>query len=386
MGIQAGVGNFGVGLTQFITPWIIGFAAFGALAGGSQLFTKADNVKEVVVVKEAGVVKDVTVKDNPALASAIVVTKDNGMVKDVSKQENDTNKNIKLTVKKDATTGAVTDVTVKKVIEKPMWVQNALIWYVPILFVTGILCAILLRSVPIRSSISEQLKIIGDKHGWFCTWTYIATFGSFAGFSAAFPLLIKVLYSGFAGGPDPLKFAFYGPMIGGAVRVIFGAPSDKWGGGILTLVALICEIIGCVFLIATGCLTPTAATWATTFPLFVGGMLWIFFWTGVGNASTFRLYPIVMAYSAKKGAQTLGWTGAWAAFGPFIFATLVGMSIAKTGSPVAFYTGAIVFYAIGAIIQWWYYTRPGAERGDWGNKWGTWWDKAKDSWPADRTK
>ena len=40
LGIQAGIGNFGVSIAQFVTPWIIGFAAFGAVAGGAQTFTK----------------------------------------------------------------------------------------------------------------------------------------------------------------------------------------------------------------------------------------------------------------------------------------------------------------------------------------------------------
>ncbi|MCR4288021.1 MAG: hypothetical protein NUW09_08420, partial [Deltaproteobacteria bacterium] len=135
MGIQAGVGNFGVGITQFVTPWIIGFAALGALGGTPQLFTKADQVKTVVVVKEGSVVKDVTVND-PALASAIIVTKEGDVVKDVVLQETDTVKavkedvtrdaagkitgvvntaGIKVEVKKDAA-GAVTDVMVKKVL------------------------------------------------------------------------------------------------------------------------------------------------------------------------------------------------------------------------------------------------------------------------------
>ncbi len=381
LGTQAGIGNFGVGLTQFVTPWIIGFAAFGALSFSPQLFTKADTVKDFSITKVNGVVTDV-VASKPEIADAITIVKDaNGKLTDVVKNDTPATKDIKLEIKKDG--AVITDVQVKKLTRKDIWVQNALIWYVPILVITGIICAIFLRSVPIRASISEQLKIVGDKHGWFCTWTYISTFGSFAGFAAAFPLMIKVVYGGFPNAPDALKYAFIGPMIGGAVRFLFGAPSDKWGGAILTQIAIVAEIAGCIFLIATGSLTPTSLA---TFPLFVGGMLWIFFWTGVGNASTFRLYPIVFAYSARKGAQALGWTGAWAAFGPFIFAIFIGMSIAKTGSPVAFFIGAIIFYVIAAILQWWYYTRPGAERGDWGNKWGTWWDKAKDSWPATRTK
>ncbi len=379
MGFQAGIGNFGVGLTQFVTPWIIGFTLFGAIGGASQTFTKADPVKEVVVVKEGNVVRDVKV-NKPELASAIVVTKEGDVVRDVVRQESEATKNIAVTVKKDEK-GAVTDVQVKKVIKKDLWVQNAMLWYVPILVVTAIICYLFLKSVPIKASIAEQLKIVGDKHGWLCVWTYVSTFGSFAGFSAAFPLLIKILYGGFPGAPDPLKYAFLGPVIGGAVRFLFGAPSDKFGGAILTQIAIVGEILGCVFLIVTGALTPTSLN---TFPLFVGGMLWVFFWTGVGNAATFRLYPIVMAFSRRKGAQLLGWTGAWAAYGPFIFATLIGVSISSTGAPVAFFIGLLVFYVIAAIIQWWYYTRPGAERGDWGNKWGTWWDKAQDTWTGER--
>ena len=42
MGLQAGIGNFGVSVVQFITPWIIGFALVGGAYGVPQLFTKAD--------------------------------------------------------------------------------------------------------------------------------------------------------------------------------------------------------------------------------------------------------------------------------------------------------------------------------------------------------
>jgi NNP family nitrate/nitrite transporter-like MFS transporter len=381
MGIQAGVGNFGVGITQFVTPWIIGFAALGVLGGAPQLFTKATPAKGVVVTKDAGVVKDVAIND-PNLAAAITVVKEGDVIMDVVKAESEATKDIAVVVTKDPA-GVIKDVKVNKVLKKNMWVQNAMLWYVPILVVTFVLCAIFLRSVPIRASFKEQFEIASDKHGWFTTITYIMTFGSFAGFAAAFPLMIKVVYGGFPNAPDPLKYAFYGPMIGGAVRVLFGPVSDKIGGSILVQIGGAAQILGCLFLIFTGVLAPTSLD---QFPLFVGGMLWLFFWTGVGNAATFRQYPIIFAYSARKGAQALGWTGAWAAYGPFIFAIFIGMSITRTGSPKSFFWGALIFYTIASIINWVYYTRPGAVRGDWGNKWGTWWDKAKDTWPSGATK
>ena len=135
------------------------------------------------------------------------------------------------------------------------------------------------------------------------------------------------------------------------------------------------SIVGCLALLFGGYLTPTSID---MFPGFVWIMLWIFLMSGIGNFATFRLYPIVYAYNARMGSGLLGWTAAWAAYGPFIFSSLVGASITKYGSARAFFIGATIFYVIGSIINWVYYTKPGAERGDWGTG-KTWWDRISES-------
>ncbi len=285
LGIQAGIGNFGVSLAQFLTPWIIGFAAFGALGGAAQTYTK----------------------------------------------------------------GAAS---------KDMWLQNAFWVYVPFLLLLGAACFAWLRSVPVRVSFRDQLDIFKSKHTWFCTLTYVMTFGSFSGLSAAFPLLIKTVYGGFPDAPDPLKYAFYGPLIGSASRVIFGFVADRTGGAILTHITGLALMGLCGALVLTGSLTPESTA---SFPLFVGLMLAIFFFTGVGNAATFRQYPLIFAHSPRQGAGVLGWTGAVAAYGPFLVSTLASASISATGSAGTFFVGAIVFYAIATAINWWYYARKGAE-------------------------
>ncbi len=285
LGIQAGIGNFGVSLTQFVTPWIIGFALFGTLAGGNQIFTKGDVTKEI-------------------------------------------------------------------------WLQNAAFWYVPLLILLGILSWVYLRSVPIKASFKEQLDIFKNKHTWFCTITYVMTFGSFSGFSAAFPLLIKTLYGNFPDAPDPLSYAFLGPLVGSGMRVISGPISDKIGGAIITHIVGIGLIVCVAVMIFSGLLTPTSLD---QFPYFVALMLLIFFFTGVGNASTFRQYPIIFSHSTRQGAGVLGWTAAIAAYGPFIFATLIGMAITKTGSANPFFIGIAGYYIVAAFINWWYYTRKGCE-------------------------
>jgi len=286
LGIQAGIGNFGVSLAQFVTPWIIGFAAFGTLAGGSQTLTKGGTTSSV-------------------------------------------------------------------------WLQNAAFWYVPLLLALGFLAWKYLQSIPVKASFKEQLDIFSNKHTWFCTITYVMTFGSFSGLSAAFPLLIKTVYGNFPDAPDPLTYAFLGPLIGSVLRIASGPISDKTGGAILTHVVGIGLLACAIVMAASGLLTPTSLD---QFPYFVGLILVMFFLSGVGNASTFRQYPIIFSHSARQGAGVIGWTAAVAAYGPFIFSTLIGLSITTVGSAQPFFYGIGVYYVAATFINWYYYTRKGCEK------------------------
>ena len=80
----------------------------------------------------------------------------------------------------------------------------------------------------------------------------------------------------------------------------------------------------------------------------------MFFFTGVGNASTFKQMPMI--FKPRQAGGVIGWTAAIAAFGPFIFGVLLAAVPAA-----AFFIGLAVFALIGAVIAFWYYARPGAE-------------------------
>lgn len=288
LGIQAGIGNFGVSVVQFVTPWIIGAAAFSFLSGDPQEITKQDG-----------------------------------------------------------TTGTV-------------WLQNAAFIYVPFLLIVGFIAWRKLKSIPVVSSFKEQFDIFNNKHTWFCTITYVMTFGAFSGLAAAFPMLIKTLYGGFENAPNPLHYAFLGPLIGSASRVLFGPLTDKFGGAILTHITGIALIICCGLLVALGCLTPTSLG---QFPAFLSIMLAIFFFTGIGNAATFRQYPIIFSHSPRQAAGVIGFTAAIAAFGPFIYSTLIGTTMKLNDkNPAPFFIGLIVYFVIATAINWWYYTRKGCEK------------------------
>ena len=146
------------------------------------------------------------------------------------------------------------------------------------------------------------------------------TFGIFAGLAASFPLMIKNLYMPLDKTINPLDYAFYGPLIGSLIRGVFGKIADKFGGAILTHITGIALIILFSVLIFGGYLTPTSAD---QFKGFIAIVMLIFFFTGIGNASTFKQFPMIFYKSPRRAAGVIGWTSAMAAFGPFTFSILI---------------------------------------------------------------
>lgn len=282
LAIQAGIGNFGVSVVQFVTPWIIGFALFGTLFGSPQTFTR----------------------------------------------------------------GAV---------QIPNWLQNATLIYIPLIVLFATMAWFMLKSVPVRANFREQTDIFQEKHAIFMTLLYIMTFGSFSGLSATFPLLIKQAYSALPGGPDPLAYAFLGPLVGSVMRIVAGPISDKIGGAKVTHWAGI-GLAGC----AIGVTFFTSPSSMVEFPYFVGFMLGLFFFAGIGNASTFKQMP--MLFSPRQAGGVIGWTGAMAAYGPFACGVMFGLSYNWIGSPNAFFYWAAFFYFVCVLINWFYYARTGAPR------------------------
>ncbi len=88
-------------------------------------------------------------------------------------------------------------------------------------------------------------------------------------------------------------------------------------------------------------------------------MLGLFFFSGVGNASTFKQMPMI--FPPRQAGGVIGFTGAIAAYGPFAVSIMIGQSISWTGGVTVFFATAAVFYLVNFGINWWYYARPNAE-------------------------
>ena len=224
-----------------------------------------------------------------------------------------------------------------------------------------------------KENVTKQFAIFRNKHTWSLTALYIVTFGSFIGFSMVLPLAITVIF-GFQHIPDAagvmqhtlknpnapsaLTYAWIGPFVGAAVRPIGGWISDKVGGSIVT------QIISAVMVVASGAVGYVmmqaygSATPEQYFPAFLGLFLVLFFASGIGNGSTFRTIGVI--FDRQQAGPVLGWTSAVAAYGAFIAPVVIGAQI-KAGTPQLAMYGFAAFYALCLVLNWWFYLRKGAE-------------------------
>ena len=258
---------------------------------------------------------------------------------------------------------------------KQVWLQNAgFIWVVPIL-VSSLLAFLMMNDIAdARASFAEQAVIFRNKHNWLMCFLYLGTFGSFIGFSAGFPLLIKSQFPGV----NPLAFAWMGPFAGALIRPVGGWLADKVGGARVTLWNFALMILGVVGVLH---FLPDGGQPGQLTGFFLSFML-LFLSSGIGNGSTFRMIPVIFmdeALAAARGkgreaeaaavkdgntqaAAVLGFTAAIGAYGGFFIPKSYGSAIAMTGSPHAALWAFIVFYVLCIVVTWWYYARKGALR------------------------
>jgi NNP family nitrate/nitrite transporter-like MFS transporter len=248
-----------------------------------------------------------------------------------------------------------------------MWVA------MPLIIVSTLMVMKLTAFGTMKDNIDAQFSIFKNKHTWSMTLLYIVTFGSFIGFSMALPLSITVIF-GISHLPDAngvlqhtlknpnapsaLTFAWIGPFVGALVRPIGGWLSDKTGGSIVT------QVISTVMVVASACvgyvmwLAYQSATPEQYFQPFMLLFVLLFTASGIGNGSTFRTIAVI--FDRQQAGPVLGWTSAIAAYGAFIAPVVIGQQI-KMGTPEVAMYGFSVFYAFCLVLNWWFYLRPGVD-------------------------
>ncbi|MGO1713899.1 MAG: MFS transporter, partial [Ancrocorticia populi] len=214
----------------------------------------------------------------------------------------------------------------------------------------------LLKDVPVKANIRQQLDIFGNQNTWYMTLLYVMTFGIYSGLSAQFALIINSTFGndsqfaeqGLTGLPSGVTYAFLGPLIGSIVRVIWGPLCDKFGGAIWTFVSG----VGMTATLAL-CAANLNPSNPDQFTPFLIGMLAFFVFAGIGNAGTFKQMPMIMPKRQAGGA--IGFTAAIAAFGPFF----VGMALASF-SVQSFFIGCVIYCLACSVLCWVMYARKHA--------------------------
>ena len=230
-----------------------------------------------------------------------------------------------------------------------------------------------LRLIPgqVGKNLQRQYRIFNNKHTWAMTVIYTMTFGSFIGYSAAFALTIKVVF-GFQhlevdgvlthdtvnpNGPSALMYAWMGPFIGALIRPVGGMFADKIGGAKVTQAVSVVMVICALALAYILQRAYVSATPETLFLPFMALFLVLFAATGIGNGSTFR--TIAVAFDEEQAGPVLGWTSAVAAYGAFVIPQVFGEQMGAGTPELALY-GFAAFYAICIAINYWFYLRPNA--------------------------
>ncbi len=242
-----------------------------------------------------------------------------------------------------------------------MWLQNAAYLWVPFIILSAISAWFGMNDLAsARASFVEQAVIFRRRHNWLMCWLYLGTFGSFIGFSAGFPLLIKNQFPGV----NALSYAFLGPLLGALARPVGGWLSDKLGGAFVSFwafVVMAAAVCGVLYFLPSG---PSGGNYFGFLAMF----MLLFAASGIGNGSTFCMIPLIfmserlaLKNASAEAAAALGFASAIGAYGGFFIPQSFGTSISMTGGPESSLYLFIVFYLTCIAITWWYYARKDAE-------------------------
>jgi NNP family nitrate/nitrite transporter-like MFS transporter len=367
LGLNAGLGNAGVSVMQFLLPWIITFGAFGAIGGDGFVFGPA-GAEKTMWVQNAGLV---WVPILAIFGIAAWIGMNNLPQHKCGPAPVAIGKFLWLTV-----LGYVGAAVAIVLLIAP-WGGFPVLLKIFVILVIAVLITLtamkFMTPKDTKEKLESQFAIFKNKHNWIMTYLYVMTFGSFIGYANAFPKLIDDVFGVIRVGPDgsPLAEAIVNPAapisssyiwigagVGALIRPVGGWLSDKLGGARVThwdtILMIICTIAAGYF-VAQASVSPTPQQYFIPFLLV---FILLFATTGIGNGSTFRMIPII--FSKEQAGPVLGWTSAIAAYGAFLIPKIFATQI-KAGTPQYALYGFAVYYATCLGLNWWFYARKDAE-------------------------
>jgi MFS transporter, NNP family, nitrate/nitrite transporter len=376
LGINAGLGNFGVTTMQLLIPVVMTAGLFGTLAGSS-----------MTLVKDSGWVLGKITAGTPTFIQNAGFVWLGALFPLAYYGYFRMNNLLAISPNIGSTAAAFGKILwlyglglltsaagLYLYLPKPFGLGVLNMWIaMPLIIAATLLVMKLAAFGDMRANLERQFKIFRNRHTWSMTALYIVTFGSFIGFSMALPLSITVIF-GISHMADPvtgamvhtmknpnapsaLTYAWIGPFVGALIRPVGGWIADKVGGSIVT------QIISGVMVLASAAagyimfLAYNSAQPEQYFTIFLVLFVLLFAASGIGNGSTFRTVGVI--FDREQAGPVLGWTSAVAAYGSFIAPVVIGDQI-KAGTPQFAMYGFAAFYAVCLALNWWFYLRSKA--------------------------
>jgi NNP family nitrate/nitrite transporter-like MFS transporter len=352
LGLNAGLGNAGVSVMQFLIPWAITYPLFGAMGGPAQEFV-VDGATKQLWIQNAAIV---WVPIMTVLAIMAWVFMNNLPQHKCGSTPAAIGKYLWLQTI--GFLGAAIGVGMLIFVELPVPELVRIFLVLIVAVVVTLLGMKFATPSAIQDPLNKQFAIFNNKHTWIMTWLYVMTFGSFIGYANAFPKLIDDVFVTQTNGLTTSNFIWIGAAVGAFIRPVGGWLSDKLGGARVTqwdtwIMVASTILAGYIVSLAGQSETPEIY-----FIPFLITFIVLFATTGIGNGSTFRMIPII--FSKEQAGPVLGWTSAIAAYGAYLIPKIFATQI-KAGTPEYALYGFAVYYITCLAVNWWFYARKGAE-------------------------
>ena len=350
LGLNAGLGNLGVSVMQFLIPWVITFGMFGFLGGepqdignGEKIWVQNAAFVWVPIMTFLAVLAWVFMNNLPQHkcgATPVAIGKYLWLQ----------------TIGFLGTTVGVLLLVFTTRAPIPELLRIFLIAAAAV--ATTLLLMRFATPKAIQEPLNSQFAIFKNKHNWVMTWLYTMTFGSFIGYASAFPKILDDIFVTSSNGLITSNYIWIGVAVGALVRPVGGWLSDKFGGARVThwdTLLMIISTIGAGYIVS---LAKASETPEQYFIPFLLTFIILFATTGIGNGSTFRMIPFI--FSKEQAGPVLAWTSAIAAYGAFLIPKVFATQI-KNSTPENALYGFAVYYASCLLVNWWFYARANAE-------------------------
>jgi NNP family nitrate/nitrite transporter-like MFS transporter len=260
---------------------------------------------------------------------------------------------------------------------QPYWVCAI---YLVLLSLVALGGALFLDNVELpRGERKPMRAALAQRDTWILSMLYIATYGSFIGFSFAFGQVLQMNYmasgqGALAASLHAAEIAFLGPLLASLARMYGGRLADRRGGGPVTLGVLLAMIGTVSVLIAVSARADHHVGPLSTADMtgYIAGFMFLFIWCGIGNGAVYKMIPAVFEarsrhaniveaerrhWARAMSGVVIGIVAAIGTLGGFFINMALRQSYLSTGSETAAFCFFLLCYLIGSVLTWWMYVR-----------------------------